>query len=672
MADKLNDREIADELKRFGETIKVPIDYKKRPILIKKLNHYYAKENPPPKRGRSPARPLRRPPAEAEFSDDSQDENESNLSKISIGRTTRNSRLRDSPVKKTRNRDQDNGANVSSRSVDRTRSASKQKTSPQIEICPDEFSDNDTADESVYVEEKSIGINTSLNFDDTFDEDELNPSFSMRPRRRNAASPKARNSTGNNYVTRVAKTKESKNYLKSEAEQFISKTILGGVGIFFLVLALSYIYVKRDNFFPSEHEAHDLKIYSVNQKNYSGIEQLQAFKILHQLHEELAHKKGLYELNQVDEDGKKMKRENVRKKIQEVRQTNDAQAGEVVEAAEEAAVDDILTLVLYLIIKNPDWEILALSSDGSDAADPDEVAALESKYSDLPMLTRLHLAITTVLYGVAVTAVLLFVGMLVVAYMRWQNNRKVKEQQKVYDLVEEIIELLRSHSEIAEKKNDPRNYPPYMAVQHIRDQLIPVAKRRKLQSLWDDAVKFIESNESRIRVETQVIQGEEFTVWRWLQTLPNGHKTWQGQAFGENNLSNANTLAYGPTPCLKVRNMFDSNMEQSTDDWHIDIEEGILEKCKDNNGILHIYVDRSSREGCVYIKCSSCEKAYEAYQALHGWWFDGRLVTVKYLRLEHYHDRFPDSKNKLYPLLPTKNGMHSVSQPYHRSVLEMT
>ena len=28
-------------------------------------------------------------------------------------------------------------------------------------------------------------------------------------------------------------------------------------------------------------------------------------------------------------------------------------------------------------------------------------------------------------------------------------------------------------------------------------------------------------------------------------------------------------------------------------------------------------------QGCVYIKCSSCEKAYEAYQSLHGWWFDG-------------------------------------------------
>jgi len=36
--------------------------------------------------------------------------------------------------------------------------------------------------------------------------------------------------------------------------------------------------------------------------------------------------------------------------------------------------------------------------------------------------------------------------------------------------------------------------------------------------------------------------------------------------------------------------------EKNLDDWHIDIEEGILEKCKDNHGILHIFVDRSSKE----------------------------------------------------------------------------
>ena len=37
-----------------------------------------------------------------------------------------------------------------------------------------------------------------------------------------------------------------------------------------------------------------------------------------------------------------------------------------------------------------------------------------------------------------------------------------------------------------------------------------------MRPLWDKAVKFIEANESRIRIETQTVQGEDFEVWRWL------------------------------------------------------------------------------------------------------------------------------------------------------------
>ena len=38
-----------------------------------------------------------------------------------------------------------------------------------------------------------------------------------------------------------------------------------------------------------------------------------------------------------------------------------------------------------------------------------------------------------------------------------------------------------------------------------------------MQKVWDEAVRFLEANESRVRVETQTISGEEFVVWRWLQ-----------------------------------------------------------------------------------------------------------------------------------------------------------
>lgn len=61
------------------------------------------------------------------------------------------------------------------------------------------------------------------------------------------------------------------------------------------------------------------------------------------------------------------------------------------------------------------------------------------------------------------------------------------------------------------------------------------------------------------------------------------------------------------------------------EDWETKVQDAILEKCGENVKVLHIRVDRGSREGCVYMKCSSQEDAGKAYRALHGSWFDGEL-----------------------------------------------
>ncbi|MEQ2270200.1 Inner nuclear membrane protein Man1, partial [Xenotaenia resolanae] len=103
------------------------------------------------------------------------------------------------------------------------------------------------------------------------------------------------------------------------------------------------------------------------------------------------------------------------------------------------------------------------------------------------------------------------------------------------------------------------------------------------------------------------------------------------------------------TPCLKIRNMFDPDMEVG-DSWDLAIQEAILEKCSDNDGIVHISVDKNSKEGCVYVKCLSAEHSGKAFKALHGSWFDGKLVTVKYLRLDRYHQRFPQAQGCNTPL----------------------
>lgn len=52
------------------------------------------------------------------------------------------------------------------------------------------------------------------------------------------------------------------------------------------------------------------------------------------------------------------------------------------------------------------------------------------------------------------------------------------------------------------------------------------------------------------------------------------------------------------------------------------VKDAILEKCEGVE-VLHLSVDRTSQEGCVYVKCASPTEAGKAYKQLHGFWYDG-------------------------------------------------
>ncbi|GFO21850.1 inner nuclear membrane protein man1-like [Plakobranchus ocellatus] len=321
------------------------------------------------------------------------------------------------------------------------------------------------------------------------------------------------------------------------------------------------------------------------------------------------------------------------------------------------------------ILANPHWNLRALRADGTQATTVGEVAKLESSVADMSLWCRLCRSFTQVLYGLCLVICVIACVFLGSLYLKHKLKQQEAEQREVFAMVEKIIDIVQEHHE--QNKGEDSDEPPYLAVQHVRDQLLPPSRRRKLQPIWNKAVEFIAANESRIRLETRLIHGDEFEVWHWLPPSLHNGKIWQGQAFGEMNDNNSNQVIYSPTPCLKIRNMFDSNVE-SEDGWEESVTDAILEKCKHIGNILHIYVDVDSREGCVYLKCSDCETAGKVRLALHGWWFDGRLVTVKHLKTDHYHKRWPEARNASKPCKPSSDQMRSLSQPYYRSSLEMT
>lgn len=256
-----------------------------------------------------------------------------------------------------------------------------------------------------------------------------------------------------------------------------------------------------------------------------------------------------------------------------------------------------------------------------------------------------------VLYAVATLALVVSMQILV----SWATARRRQQAKEKQELIKGILEILQQHA----SANPAQSYLPIV---HVRDQLIAFADRDRKRGMWSEAQRYIEEHESRVRKEVQPFEGEDYDVWRWVgghqQSAPKP-KTWQGEAF-ETSKDTMNTPSTSPTPCLKIRHMFDPEKEPVDVDWGTGVKDAILERCEGVN-IVHMVVEENSPEGCVYIKCASTDDAGKAYRKIHGAWFDGKIVTVKFLRLERYHERFPASVGLNKPLLPSNDQKRSLA-----------
>lgn len=77
------------------------------------------------------------------------------------------------------------------------------------------------------------------------------------------------------------------------------------------------------------------------------------------------------------------------------------------------------------------------------------------------------------------------------------SNYKKHSEKEVFHLVSEIISILELHHQNYTMNGPSDLQDSYLAINHIRDNLIQPKDRKKLSSLWDKAVKFLDENESR-------------------------------------------------------------------------------------------------------------------------------------------------------------------------------
>ena len=107
------------------------------------------------------------------------------------------------------------------------------------------------------------------------------------------------------------------------------------------------------------------------------------------------------------------------------------------------------------------------------------------------------------------------------------------------------------------------------------------------------------------------------------------------------------------TQCFLLSNMFDPDQEQGAT-WPDEVADDVIGECNQHGGILHVFVDRTSKEGYVYVKCPSVLAAHDCVNALHGRFFAGKMITANYVPATSYHDLFPESRNVTKPLEPRR------------------
>ncbi|XP_017045050.2 LOW QUALITY PROTEIN: inner nuclear membrane protein Man1 [Drosophila ficusphila] len=279
----------------------------------------------------------------------------------------------------------------------------------------------------------------------------------------------------------------------------------------------------------------------------------------------------------------------------------------------------------YLIAENPQWSIEVVESSNHIG----QGAYFELSEPNLPLkciakkkMTRFFAVIGTL---VLLVAAFLAVYFAVVIYRVKQKEALLAVDQFSKDIINELI-YLSSQSE-----------SPEVIISQLQDKFLPAKKRTKNLSAWNKALKQLENNDSRVLFGMVNRDGKAMRTIAWNRNLDKKDlslvKKWQSPAF-----DNSNKIVNPPTPCLKIRHMFDSsevdqaNLKQS-------IVESIIEKVGSRCKICDVQLDIQSC--CVYIRCASEEDAGIIHNEINGWWFDKRLISIKFLRLERYLSRFP-------------------------------
>ncbi|XP_037945698.1 inner nuclear membrane protein Man1-like [Teleopsis dalmanni] len=248
------------------------------------------------------------------------------------------------------------------------------------------------------------------------------------------------------------------------------------------------------------------------------------------------------------------------------------------------------------------------------------------------LFNKLHTFFIIIGTGAVIGAIVLLAYNIYLRIKRSSDERNLLVKQYSEEIVNELLYQTSLKNETGTGE---------LILNHLRDKLIPINKRKASLWSWDEAIRLLEANDSRIQFCISLHNGEEFRTLKWIGQLNqneikiNAKKQWQSPAF-----DNVNKVHNPPTPCLKIRHMFDNSDIQNPNLKQI-IKDAILEKVGSRCSMKDLQIDKNTC--CVYIRCPKEEDAGIIHNEINGWWFDNRLVSIKFLRLQRYLSRYPNA-----------------------------
>lgn len=329
-------------------------------------------------------------------------------------------------------------------------------------------------------------------------------------------------------------------------------------------------------------------------------------------------------------------------------------------------VNTVLRDLPYLVLTNPQWRISNVDDTGSllSAEQFNENNSFAILNPRLPFSCVIYNKLQNffMIVGLIGLLIILYFSVKFVLNIYWEMKKL--RQQKINRLVSDIINSTIEQAGLHQSQPQQSR----IVLNHLRDKLIPLEKRKELEWAWIEAIKFIETKESRINFEVATINGEDFKTIRWIDTVSSGlagsiqNRSNGGKRFQSPAFENQKKIMEPPTPCLKIRNMFET-YEVHDPNLKSTIQDAILEKVGKNCKIYEIQLDDNTC--CVYVRCATEKDAGIVHDEINGWWFDKRLVSIKFIRLERYIGRFPRSYSGPSCLRLSNNQNLSMTQSYN-------